>query len=737
MLLFALLAVPAFGLTADPPPAALASANQPADDNGRAARTVYVAGGLSDEQLIQLTANLAACGLPGVLLIDSHQADAQQRHFLAAYRPDRVIPIGSFPDGVADLERRLGVKIGQVVPWQRGQPANLWKAFFPHADRVVVCPAEPPRLLLQAACLAGSLGAPLYTVTGQAADTAAFKRWLTSWQTGTVYVVGDAAAMWKRNARVAGAETSKPRSSGHKPEALAKGESHPSLAPQASIGIRVVRLKDERAVATRYLSQLRRTGPVQALVVTNPADRERKCSPVSPLAASVALRRHAALLSTDPDGKNAAALVAAAGRQPALRRADALLFLADLQAIPMERRPNPVKGGKEKFIEMEPLTPTGSAAFSFATGRLFHADPGMVALVLARQQLLAERPAQRKALVVSNATGTLPLLEAFSRNTVKELRNRGYETTALFGKDTDKDDVRRLLPENDIFLWEGHYTTLVKDYGLPGWTEPLPPALVVLQSCLALSEEKAMPLLDRGGVGVVGSPNRIYSGSGGAFTLAFFDALLYDQQTLGSSLRHAKNFLLAYSLLKEKRLGGQAKLSAADVRAAWEFTLWGDPTLRLPAPAAPDDALPAVRHAVHGNTITMELPREPHDKAVTAKYSAQILPNGRLAGLVGKAPDGDCKRMLSLVFAEVRLPHAMSGKTPRLHSRLPSSRYVFCWDERRRTGYLLLTPRTGDQGELRFHVTWESGPERHAAVRATERARPAAGTTPERGASAP
>src|SRR5262249_36187796 len=161
----------------------------------------------------------------------------------------------------------------------------------------------------------------------------------------------------------------------------------------------------------------------------------------------------------------------------------------------------------------------------------------------------------------------------FSRHTAKELHNHGYETTALFDRDVSKDLLRHLLPEQDIFLWEGHYKTLVEKYGLPGWTEPLRPSLVFLQSCLALNEAEAQPLLQRGAVAVVGSSTRTYSGTGGAFTLAFFDALLYDGQSLGGSLRQAKNFLLAYSLLKEKRLGATAQLGGANQRSAWAFTL--------------------------------------------------------------------------------------------------------------------------------------------------------------------
>src|SRR5205807_4390815 len=131
-------------------------------------------------------------------------------------------------------------------------------------------------------------------------------------------------------------------------------------------------------------------------------------------------------------------------------------------------------------------------------------------------------------------------------------------------------------------LWEGHYRTLLDEYGFLTWTEPLPPALVFLQSCLALNQTVTHPLWQRGALGIVGSSTRIYSATGGAFTLAFFDALLYEDQSLGGALRQAKNFLWAYSMLKDKRLGSNAKLSGANLRSAWAFTLWGDPTLKLP-----------------------------------------------------------------------------------------------------------------------------------------------------------
>ena len=134
------------------------------------------------------------------------------------------------------------------------------------------------------------------------------------------------------------------------------------------------------------------------------------------------------------------------------------------------------------------------------------------------------------------------MLETFSRHTAQELKSWGYQSTALFEKEVSRDKVQKALPEQDIFVWEGHYKTLVDEYEMPKWKEPLRPSLMFLQSCLALNEAEAQPLLQRGAVAIIGSSTRTYSASGGAFTLAFFDALLYDDQSLGGALCRAKNF---------------------------------------------------------------------------------------------------------------------------------------------------------------------------------------------------
>jgi hypothetical protein len=674
MLFFFLLISTAFGLVASsgPGPARArgdflwASPNRP-----KANRMVFVAGGLSDEALISLAANLAASRHPGILLLDSAKDSIYQKYFLKLFQPERLIPVGSFPEGIIDLERRLGAKAAPVIPWTRGPPLELWKVLFPQAPRVVLCPAEPCGLMLHAACLAGVLNAPFCVISGEPKVDVQLRQQLINWNAREIYAVGEAAK-------------------------LCQGLDNTHL----------FRLRDEDAVAACHLRHLRRQGPIHNLVVTNPFDGKRELTHMSALAPWIALQHEAVLLLTNEKGNNVAELVREALEKPALHRVEAMILVGDLTAIPMARRPNPVAEGKDAEIEMEPLTPAGTEPFTLATGRLFSADPSIVPLMLARQRLV--HASLGRAMVVSNPTGGLPLLEAFSRNTTKEMLNNGYQTTALFGKEVNPDDLRTLLPEQDIFLWEGHYSTLMKEYKMHEWTEPTRPSFVFLQSCLALSESKAQPFLQRGAFAVVGSSTRTYSGSGGACALAFFDALLYENQSLGASLRQAKNFLLAYSLLKEKRLGPGAKLTGANVRSAWAFTLWGDPTLKLSRPKPPEDALPPVRHVVHGNTIVLYLPDTAHEKATTSKYQAQMLPNARLAGLLSKEADEDGKPLVPFIFSEIHLPKAPAGRTPHLRGRLPESHWVFCWDERRSCGYLLITPRAKARHELRFYVDWNS-----------------------------
>jgi hypothetical protein len=649
-------------------PGPLARATPPGHDPGRPDRVVFLAGGLSDEERITVPAAFAASGHPGVLLLDTPASRAPTRSFLQAFRPSRLVLVGSFPGGTADLERALGVKADRIVPSATAFPTCWQRALFPRAPRVVVAPAAPRRLLLQAACLAGAARAPLLVSHDQAGDAVQLRHAVAYWNSREVLAVGPAYRLCRDLGDVA-----------------------------------VVRLADEAAVATACLRHLRQRGPIETLVVTNPADDRAGLGGTSSLAPWLAAGKRAALLLTNDQGTDVEAVVRAALRHEALARVDSVVLAGSPGAIPTGHRPNPVPGGKDESIEMEPLTPVGPEPVSFAVGRLFHPDPGVVALLLARERLLPAGGAGR-ALVVSNPGNGLPLLETVSRSTAQELQNAGYRTTALFGDEASVGKVRRLLPEQDLFLWEGHHSTLARQYGVHRWPEPLRPSLFFMQSCLALSEEESLPLLERGAVGVIGSSTRTYSGSGSAIALAFFDALLYERQSVGGALRHAKNFLLAFSRLKEKRLG-EAPLSGASVRSAWAFTLWGDPTLKLPAPPPPPGALERVRHRVEGRTLIVSLPGCKHEKVEAAGYQAQASANVRLAGLCARDKD-DGQHLVPLVFVEARLPGVPPGATPRLHSRLRDDSWVFLWDGRRRCGYLLVRPRAGASGELRFHITW-------------------------------
>jgi hypothetical protein len=541
-----------------------------------------------------------------------------------------------------------------------GASESLRRALFRDARQIVVANTKSRRLLLQAACLAAARRAPLFIWHGPE-DAELWRRWADDTAADVVLV-------------------------GVRPAEL------PTDAP------RFQHLSDEVAVQADVVKTLAERHAIETLVVANPADRG-----LAELAPWVTSRAGAALVLTNDRGDDAGAAVRRALDDPALRHVENLLLLARPGAITTERRPNPV-AGKDAFIETEPFTPTGDEPFTLATGRVFHADPGMVAVILARRRLLPPAGSPRTALIASNPGNSLPMLETFSRVSSHELANRGYQTTALLSDNLSARQLRGRLPDADVFLWEGHHNTLINDWGFVGWDEPLRPSVMVLQSCLALTEPKVAPLFDRGAIAVIGSPNRVYSATGGAFSLAYLDALLYEGQSLGGALRNAKNFLLAYGRLKDKRLGSQAKLVGANIRSAWSFTLWGDPSVRLPDPPTPASAADNVRCRVRGDLITLTVPPLAGAEE-SGRYRVPYRPNERLAGLV--RPAADDKKLVPFVFAEVKLPNGTPGATPRLESKLPESSWTFVWDARRATGYVLALPRDG-AGELRFRVRWDA-----------------------------
>ncbi|MFO0926993.1 MAG: hypothetical protein U0736_08115 [Gemmataceae bacterium] len=188
------------------------------------------------------------------------------------------------------------------------------------------------------------------------------------------------------------------------------------------------------------------------------------------------------------------------------------------------------------------------------------------------------------------------------------------------------------------------------------------------------------------------------------FSLAFFDALLYEGQTVGGAVRQAKNFLATYAQLKQKRLGEAAVATAPTGgrrgRSPWAIRPSGcrsRPAATLPA-SATGSAAPAWWSTCRRRGTTGCRPTVIRCRCRPA----------RLAGLIRKGNDDDGRPLVPFVFAEVHLPAGHAGPPPQLRSRLPDTHWAFLWDGRRQTGYLIATPRRLDleRGALRFQVEW-------------------------------
>src|SRR5262249_7978921 len=225
-------------------------------------------------ELLTLTCAVAAAEHPGVVLLDSPKSTPYNKAFLAAFHPERVIPVGTFPDGLADVEQRLDVKTTAAVTWDQGPALDLWRMLLPRGERAVVCPPEPRSQLLQAACLAGTLKAPLYILHDGPEATEALRRWLREWRPRSVFAAGTAATAC--------------------PE-LYRGQ------PTEWVG--------ETEVGAGPLRPRLRRGPVEPLVVATPADNKDNLGDMATLAPWVAVQHHAPLVLTGDGGDNVETVV--------------------------------------------------------------------------------------------------------------------------------------------------------------------------------------------------------------------------------------------------------------------------------------------------------------------------------------------------------------------------------------------------------------------------------------------
>jgi len=403
-------------------------------------------------------------------------------------------------------------------------------------------------------------------------------------------------------------------------------------------------------------------------------------------------------------------IVRAALKNQDLLRADALILLGYLKALPMERRPNPIPADKDAYIEMEPLTPRApSRSHSPRAGCFTRIEPcnafgGPAEPPHQRNRLGAQGP------VVSNPAGGLPLLEAFPRNTALELSQCRVQADILFGNEASKDGLRKVLPAQTFSSGRAPQH-LIKEYGVHEWTEPLRPALVFLQSCLALTERQgANPFLQRGAIAVVGSSTRTYSGSGGACALAFLTPCTTTAPLWAGSLRHAKNFFWP---IPSSRKNGWA---------------------RTPSRAGPTCVLPGRSHSGRshveaapslgaGQCSTLDPPQSSgqHHRSHPAGKNPQesgdcevpvrVKPNGRLAGLLREG-DKDGQRLVPFVSRRSTAQGATRQNAPPAQPA-PNTRWVFAGTTAANADTCSSRPRTKDKDEIRSRAVASQESRRH------------------------
>ena len=280
-LFFATLATLTFGLVG---PVSVSPAAGPTGPPP-AAHVVYLGHDLSDEALISLGSAVAAAGPKATLLLDSPKLAPYLKICLESLAADRIVPIGGFAEGVPEVENRLDVQLAGAIHWTRGPPVELWKSLFPRAEDVVVCPAEPRALLLQCACLAGTLKAPLFVVQGHLGETGRLQGMLHSWDTRKVYLAGAARKI-----------------------------------STSLVGYECVKLGDDQAVAAARLKLLAAKGDIESVVVANPFDTGDGMGRMSALAPWIAVQKRAPLLLTAKDGKNVDDIVARRSSSPRCER---------------------------------------------------------------------------------------------------------------------------------------------------------------------------------------------------------------------------------------------------------------------------------------------------------------------------------------------------------------------------------------------------------------------------------
>lgn len=224
---------------------------QAANTPSSAAKSVVLAGSMSDHEFLRLSAAID----DSVLLVDRPFLAAANLRFLQSFHPNRVVRIGDEDPGA-----QVGFQLSELATETVTTKYEIFLTEKPH-HTLVVCPAEPRAALLQATCLAAGLQADLRICNDEGSDVV---RQVDARAFQKVYAIGAAAPECRR------------------------------LWPG-----RVTSLANAQAVADAYVSRLRQDTVIRTLVVANPADLAPGKGRLSTLAPWVAQQKRAALVLTN------------------------------------------------------------------------------------------------------------------------------------------------------------------------------------------------------------------------------------------------------------------------------------------------------------------------------------------------------------------------------------------------------------------------------------------------------
>ena len=157
------------------------------------------------------------------------------------------------------------------------------------------------------------------------------------------------------------------------------------------------------------------------------------------------------------------------------------------------------------------------------------------------------------------------------------------------------------------------------------------PALVFMQSCSSVDNYEEMKAIKAGAIAYVGSTCSVYSASGAAFTKVFFDAIIYDNKSVGEALIYAQNYFRC--LAKLKRQKGHNEVAKV-FRAALSFSLIGDPTLHFVPSGYFSPIYQVIDPQLDGNKITLEIPTIWASRIDTEKYYITFPYKAEFAGIL-------------------------------------------------------------------------------------------------------